>query len=220
SKKSIIYVNHSVVPAALEKFKVSGEGALNGGSEEWIRYVGFPSRRYKEYWERFTAETKEGTKIIDMSKGALSEADITVGVSAEHAGETQELMRVLSEEYGIPPAYKGRVVDVLNGSGDFWVMGELLEMEKEGVVPVREGLERIHKKGKEIAFNLVKKRTRKIQDGTGQLIAEAGIELDPNKPTVWLVRRLVGYKSQFPVLRDIVKVLCADRDEMIDTKWG
>jgi glucan phosphorylase len=44
--------------------------------------------------------------------------------------------------------------------------------------------------------------------------------LSLKRPTVWLVRRLVEYKSQYPVLKDIVHVLCADRDQEVDSVWG
>jgi glucan phosphorylase len=217
NQKAIAYVNHSIVAAALETFDMN---TIDGGAEEWIRYLAFPGTRYQEFAQKFTFTRKrDGMKVIDMCVGTLRESDVACSVSTEHGATTEELFQKLFDSYGLPK-YTGKIMPVLNGSSDFWIMQELLDMEKNGVVPTKEELVRIHEKGKALALNLVKERTAGMQNKEGEVMNETGIELDPNKPTAWMVRRLVEYKQQAPVLRDIIRVLCADKDKEVDTKWG
>ncbi len=206
-KSAIVYVNHSVVPAALQTFRIE---ELDGGDEARIRYVmGLPERNYQELWNEFVTDIG-GKRYLDMSKGALKRSDVACAVSEEHAEVTQKLFSW----------YKEKFIPVLNGSGDSWVMPELLEMENRGVTPTNEELKKIHDLGRELAFKVVKERTSNIENKEGRLINEGGITLDPKKPTVWLYRRMAEYKSQLPVLREIIGVMCADKSEEVNTQWG
>jgi glucan phosphorylase len=39
-------------------------------------------------------------------------------------------------------------------------------------------------------------------------------------PTIWMVRRMVEYKSQLPILKDIIHIICADRNVEVGSIWG
>jgi glucan phosphorylase len=199
-----IYINHSPVREANETFVIS---ALDGGVPDRIRYQGFPhSRRWLDFWNQFT--TPDGK--IDMSLGAQHLSDETVAVSSEHAGTVQALF----------PEYKKRVIPVLNGSGDDWVMPETLEWRNKGIMPPAETRRAIHRKGKEAAHRLIKERTKDVENSQGRRINENGVELKMDEPTVWLARRIAKYKSMYPILRRIIRIVCADRGQVFDTPRG
>ncbi len=66
----------------------------------------------------------------------------------------------------------------------------------------------------------VKKKTAGMTNKSNQIISKDGITLDLNLPTIWMVRRMVEYKSQLPILKDIIHIICADRHNEVDTIWG
>jgi hypothetical protein len=59
-----------------------------------------------------------------------------------------------------------------------------------------------------------------MTDKSGQIISRDGVALDPELPTIWMVRRMVEYKSQLPILKDIIHVVCANSKEEVETLWG
>jgi hypothetical protein len=99
-------------------------------------------------------------------------------------------------------------------------MDELLEVKLKGIVPDKETLCRIAAQGKVLSLAEVKKRTMGMTDKSGRIISADGVALDPDLPTVWMVRRMVEYKSQLPILKDIIHVVCADTDQEVETRWG
>jgi glycogen debranching enzyme len=206
-KTSVVYTNHTVVPAGLERFSVD---RLTGGDVARARYaMRFPWESHQRFWRKFAVQ-QNGRWFIDFSKGALEICDAANGVSNEHAYATQALF----------PAYGKRIESVLNGSGDAWIMDELLETKLKGIEPSKETLRRIGAEGKALSLAEVKKRTIGMTDKSGQIISKDGVALDPNLPTIWMVRRMIEYKSQLPILKDIVHAICANRDEEVDTLWG
>jgi glycogen debranching enzyme len=206
-KTAVVYTNHTVVPAGLERFSVDG---LTDGDVARARYaMRFHAQSHQRFWKRFSMQ-QDGHWLIDFSKGALETCDVANGVSAEHADATQALFA----------DYDGPVEPVLNGSGDAWIMDELLEAKLKGIKPGKEILRGTSAQGKARSLAEVKSRTAGMTDCNGQIITKDGVTLDRDLPTVWLVRRMVEYKSQLPVLRDIIHVVCANRDEEVDTMWG
>ncbi len=207
NKTSVVYTNHTVVPAGLERFSVD---RLTRGDVARARYaMRFPWASYQRFWRKFSIQ-KDSRWFIDFSKGALAICDAANGVSKEHAYATQTLF----------PAYDRWIESILNGSGDAWIMDELLEAKLKGIEPSKETLCRIGAEGKALSLAEVKKRTVDMTDKSGQIISRDGVALDPGLPTIWMVRRMVEYKSQLPILKDIIHVVCANRDEEVDTLWG
>jgi len=66
----------------------------------------------------------------------------------------------------------------------------------------------------------VKKKTADMTNKSNQIISKGGVALDLKLPTIWMVRRMVEYKSQLPILKDIIHIICADRPDEVDTIWG
>jgi len=206
-KTAVVYTNHTVVPAGMERFSID---RLTDGDMARARYaMRFHWPSHQRLWKKFSAQ-HEGRWFIDFSKGAVEMCDAANGVSHEHTSATQALF----------PAYDRPFESILNGSGDTWIMDELLEAKLNGVVPDKETLCRIAAKGKALSLAEIKKRTIGMTDESGQIISRDGVTLDPDLPTVWMVRRMVEYKNQLPILKDIIHVVCADTDQEVETRWG
>ncbi|MBN1973364.1 MAG: glycogen/starch synthase [Sedimentisphaerales bacterium] len=206
-KTKVVYTNHTVVQAGLERFCVN---RLTGGDVGRARYaMRFLQPGYESFWQKFSVQ-HDSRWFIDFSKGALEICDVANGVSSEHADATQTLF----------PFYNREVEAVLNGSGDTWIMDELLKPEFKGIALNKRSLFRISAEGKAKSFAEIKKRTANMTDASGNILTKDGVELNPDLPTIWMVRRMVRYKSQLPVLKDIIHVICADRDERIETPFG
>ncbi len=207
AKTAVVYTNHTVVPAGLEKFCI---GELVGGDVARASYVmRFPGQSWQALWKKFVV-LNDGQLYIDFSKGAIEICDIANGVSREHADVTRSIFQC-----------DDRTIEaILNGSGDTWVMDELLEMELNGIEPSKELFQRIGRKGKALSLAEVKRKTAGMTDKNNQIISKDGITLDLNLPTIWMVRRMVEYKSQLPILKDIIHIICADRNEEVGSIWG
>ena len=207
NKTAILYTNHTVVPAGLEVFDVD---ELVGNDLGRARYImRFPSQSWQWLWKKFIVES-EGKVLIDFSKGALEICSAANAVSAEHAGMTRSLF----------PSHNKHIHPILNGSGDTWVQRELLELERQGIQPSAEELLALGLQGKRTAREAIRRRTMDLTNQQGKVIAAEGRELNLDMPAIWLVRRIVDYKSQYPILKDIIHILCADREQRVDSRWG
>ena len=104
-KTAVVYTNHTVVLAGLERFCID---RLTGGDVARARYaMRFPWPNHHRFWRKFSVQ-QNSRWFIDFSKGALEICDVANGVSNEHADATQTLF----------PDYDRRIEAVLNGSGD------------------------------------------------------------------------------------------------------
>jgi glucan phosphorylase len=207
SKTAIVYTNHTVVSAGLEVFDVDDLAGNDVGRARYI--MRFPPNSWQWLWQKFIVECN-GKILIDFSKGALEICSAANAVSAEHARVTRDLF----------PGHNRKIVPILNGSGDSWVHPELIRLERKGEVPSPEQLMEVSRQGKAEAFAAIRQRTAGMTNQQGQVMCPDGILLDVDRPTLWLVRRMVEYKSQYPMLKDIVHAICADRGESVNTLWG
>jgi glycogen debranching enzyme len=206
-KTAVVYTNHTVVPAGLERFSID---RLTGGDIARARYaMRFPWPSHQTFWRKFSMQ-QDSRWFIDFSKGAVEICDAANGVSKEHADVTQTLF----------PTYDRQIESILNGSGNTWIMDDLLETRIKGTKSCKKTLRKIGIEGKALSLAEVKRRTAGMTDKNGQIISENGVVLDPDLPTIWMVRRMVEYKSQLPILKDIIHVICADTNEEVDTQWG
>jgi glycogen debranching enzyme/glycosidase len=206
-KTAVVYTNHTVVPAGLERFSID---RLTGGDIARARYaMRFPWPSHQRFWRKFSVQ-QDSRWFIDFSKGAVEICDAANGVSKEHADVTQTLF----------PTYDRQIESILNGSGNTWIMDDLLEARIKGTKSCKRTLGKIAMEGKALSLAEVRKRTAGMTNKSGHIISKDGVILDPELPTVWMVRRMVAYKSQLPILKDIIHVVCADTNEEVDTQWG
>ncbi|MFH1063342.1 MAG: hypothetical protein V1747_10750 [Candidatus Omnitrophota bacterium] len=200
-----IYTNHTVVQAGLptydgstasmeRMFEIMSGGYMIKGDKVSFSIKGdLGEKTIEKMRETFTHNGR-----IDLSNAAVNLADAPNGVSPEHALVTKALFRTAK-----------KIIGVLNGSSDYWKNEALISLEEQ--------------KGKE---NITAEELGNIHqtNGKDQLIRDieqrTGVLLNKNKQIVSLIRRISNYKSQFPILKDIVRVICADRGTKVRTRWG
>lgn len=159
---------------------------------EWFEYLDLPEK----YRELFTKNP--GDPVIDFTLAALRISSITNGVSREHAEVTKNMFL----------DYRDKIVGITNGSSLYWQAEEL--RNPEDITP--EKLWEVHLKYKKKA----------LKDASMRLKSSLNmdIEFDLNKPIVGLFRRIVDYKQQYPILKDIIHAVCAERGDKIQTPFG
>ncbi|MFA5199584.1 MAG: ROK family protein, partial [Candidatus Omnitrophota bacterium] len=182
-KMVIVYTNHTLVSSGLETFEPSKIGV---DDNRMMYLIGIPESKEKQFRPYFMRPGK-----IDFCFAAANLADIINGVSLEHGIATEQLFR---DMYG--SEFSSKVIGVLNGSGRTWVNDRLRAIEELGFMADEQSLYDIHEQGKQEAL-------REVYDRTG-------ITLDPNKATIWMVRRIVEYKSQYSMLRFLIHIICSD----------
>ncbi|MFH0732899.1 MAG: glycogen/starch synthase [Candidatus Omnitrophota bacterium] len=216
---AVVYTNHTNVPAGLEIFEVD----IN--QPDRFKLPVSMDRAFAQIFNDFD-ELKKDTflldvlrshfmkdKTMDFCQAALSMCDVFNCVSKEHAIRADEIFQ---NKY---PHIKKQPIPVLNGSGDIWVLDDILEMEKKGQEPGLDDVWRIHQKGREKAFGIITDRLKTIS-GIDEVLGKEDYP-DPNKLTAWLCRRMVIYKNQHPMLKDIIDVMCANKGAPVPTKfWG
>ncbi len=159
---------------------------------EWFEYLDLPEK-YRELFIK-----NPGDPVIDFTLAALRISSITNGVSREHAEVTKNMFL----------NYRDKIVGITNGSSLYWQAEEL--RNPEDITP--EKLWEVHLKYKKKA----------LKDASMRLKSSLNmdIEFDLNKPIVGLFRRIVDYKQQYPILKDIIHAVCAERGDKIQTPFG
>ncbi len=159
---------------------------------EWFEYLDLPEK-YRELFIK-----NPGDSVIDFTLAALRISSITNGVSREHAEVTKNMFL----------NYRDKIVGITNGSSLYWQAEEL--RNPEDITP--EKLWEVHLKYKKKA----------LKDASMRLKSSLNmdIEFDLNKPIVGLFRRIVDYKQQYPILKDIIHAVCAERGDKIQTPFG
>lgn len=197
---AIELTNHTLVPAGMERFSI---GVMNTDVARMTYVLGLPdNEKEKQKFEKlrsvFVKTDRDGRIYVDFCYAAFKLADVMNAVSPEHARATVKLFKTMyGDEFNKP------VIGILNGSGESWKSSALHEWEAKAPPMTEEDtwmdkLWDIHEENKKEAFEEVERRT--------------GIALNPNKMTFWAVRRLVDYKSQYPMLKFLVHLMTADRD--------
>jgi glucan phosphorylase len=123
---------------------------------------------------------------IDPTLGCLHLADKASAVSEEH-GEVSRAMFP-----GIP------IEGIMNGtSRDLFLSPHLVDFPD----PNDRQLHMTHQADKREWIDLVENKI--------------GRSPNPDEPLIGAVRRFDGYKNQYPMLKDYINVICADRGEMV-----
>ena len=118
--------------------------------------------------------------MLNLDRGCIALADMVTGVSPEH-GE------VLREMY---PEFAGKIVGLLNG------------LKRDNVLSV-------HLKGRDNASDQELLHAHRAEkDALRRLVKQhTGVEWSDDDLIVGLVRRLAGYKNQFPMFEPIIREL-------------
>jgi len=182
---AIVYTVHTPVPAGLETFS---QASLKTSVDRMMYVLGGSKA------EELTSTFLRPGGTVDFCFTAIKLADIINAPSDESARTVGKLFK---KRY--PGEFNKPIVGVLNGSGPAWKSDILKDLEEKKGAPSEDELMTIRDECKQEAYQEIFDRT--------------GVRLDPDKPTFWEVRRLVDYKSQYPMLRFLVHILTADKDK-------
>lgn len=185
---AIVYTVHTLVPAGLERFSPE---ELKTTAARMMRVLA--ASKADKLISMFLRP--DGT--VDFCYAATKFADRINAPSDESAMAVEKLFKKMYHG-----EFNKLVVGVLNGSGPAWKSDRLKEIEEKKGPPSEDELMAIRDECKREAYQDICRRT--------------GVKLDPDKPTFWAVRRLVEYKSQYPMLRFLVHILTADKNETFD----
>ena len=131
---------------------------------------------------------------LDFAWAAMALADLANGVSAEHGQVTKEMF----------PDFAQKIIGIKNGSDrELWLSHNLQAIENN-LTP--ENLWLAHQADKKEFIEFIANKT--------------GVRLNFNKPIFVAVRRFVPYKNQCPMLKDIIRAICLDRNKQIETPLG
>ena len=135
---------------------------------------------------------------IDFAAAAADLADGIITVS-------DEFCQIVKEE--IFPKHCRKTVGVRNGSNrGTWLSARLKKAEESGENIDLLKLWTIHQADKKELLDFVKQKT--------------GAVFCMTKPLVGWVRRITDFKNQLPMLSQIIKAVCAERGEMVQTSLG
>jgi len=130
---------------------------------------------------------------IDFGWAAVEMADMVSAVSEELAGILKEMF----------PQHASKIVGVRNGSDqEFW-RSERLKLAGDNLDPFQLWINFLPDQND--LFDLIE--------------SLSGIRLSRQKPTMGWVRRILEYKNQIMV-RSIIRAICAERGEWVDTSYG
>ncbi|PIR02167.1 MAG: hypothetical protein CO031_02545 [Candidatus Nealsonbacteria bacterium CG_4_9_14_0_2_um_filter_37_38] len=132
--------------------------------------------------------------LIDMTWAAMSLADGVTAVSDEHCEVTKRMF----------PDFAGKVVGIRNGlSRDLW-LSPRIKMIENNFNPYN--LWEAQQADKKEFIDFIERKTR--------------IKFNSRKPLLGWVRRIAWYKNQYPMLAPVIRAICAERGEFVDTDYG
>ncbi|PIQ92906.1 MAG: hypothetical protein COV69_00800 [Parcubacteria group bacterium CG11_big_fil_rev_8_21_14_0_20_39_14] len=131
---------------------------------------------------------------IDMTNAAIILSDWVNGVSQEHCEVTQKMF----------PEFVSKIVGITNGSSrELWLSYYLKALGERFTLA---GFVRAQRASKKELLGFIKKRT--------------GIKFDSKKPLLGWVRRMAWYKQQYPMLNPILRAICAEKGQIVETELG
>jgi len=159
--------------------------------EQWFEESGIN----KEHHSRFIREGQ-----INLAWAAADLADGIIAVSDEFG-------QIVKKELFCEAKYQDKITGIRNGSNrKLWLSARLKKAEESGETIDLLKLWTIHQADKRELLSFVKQKT--------------GVELCMTKPLVGWVRRITDFKNQYPMLKPIIKAVCAERGEKIQTSFG
>jgi len=200
-KPDIVWFNESHTAVAAEAIKE--DPYFKGTKILFTIHTPDPAgmERFSEQWfdelkidrqKYYPIFVKDG--CLDFTKAIMDLADAVNAVSDEHGSVTCEMFS----------SHAKKIIGIRNGSDrDLWLSPRLKEA---GEHISSEKIRTIHQKDKQDFIDLAEAQTK--------------ITLDLHKPLIGLIRRITGYKNQYPILDPIIRAICADRNETVDTPCG
>lgn len=158
---------------------------------------------------------REKRGCMDFTSAAMELADRVNTVSDNQ-------IRVVNERLFSDDRYRKKMIGILNGtSSSYWVSDRMKPKMHDDIATLDVcELWQIHTQDKKIiaddfAAMMKEQRVAKLLG-----IPENALRLDPNKPLATAMRRIVDYKQQWPMLKDIIRVVCAPRTTHVVTPFG
>ena len=131
---------------------------------------------------------------LDLTRAVMILSDKINSVSQEHCAVTREKFA----------EFASKTIGIRNGSDrDLWLSQHLKEA---GDSLDSSKLWSVHQQDKRDFIDLIEAQTK--------------VTLSASKPLLALVRRIVPYKNQYPLLEPIIRAVCAEREETVDTPCG
>jgi glycogen phosphorylase len=131
-------------------------------------------------------------------------------------------IRVVTERILKDNKYKNKIIGILNGtSKSYWMsdrMKKFISIPDDKINNLE--LWNAHLEDKKDVYQQFEIMMKNQNIANKLSIDSKHFSLDVDKPSAWAIRRIVDYKSQWPLLKDIIRVICADRNTTINTKWG
>jgi starch phosphorylase len=185
-----LFTIHTPDPAGMENFPGHWFDELEI-DRFYFNFLLKVNGNYKFIEKYYPVFVNNGT--INFTQAAMSLADMVNAVSYEHFCGVKETF----------PEFASKMLGIRNGSDrETWLSPRLREKERVN----SSALWRIHQEDKKDLLNLIRNLT--------------GISLSLRKPLIVWVRRIVPYKNQYPMLEQIIKAICADRGEKVETPFG
>jgi len=132
--------------------------------------------------------------MIDMTRAVMILAETVNAVSQEHCEVTKRMF----------PEFSHKIVYITNGSSrELWMSSFLKELGEEfGIARFLEAQQAT----KEEFIKFLEQKTN--------------IRFDIQKPILVWVRRIAWYKQQYPMLASIIRAICAEKGQAIETEFG
>ncbi len=155
------------------------------------------------------------------NSGKMDFTNVAVEISDRVNTVSNNQIRIVKERIIKDPKFHGKIIGILNGtSKSYWISENTKELlQKSFLDPVE--IWEMHKKDKEkVACKMLEIFEREGIKKTLELDKNVNLHLDPRKPSAWAARRIVDYKNQWPFLKDIIRVVCTEKGQKIETNFG
>jgi starch phosphorylase len=162
---------------------------------------------------------KDNSGKLDFTNAAVEICDRVNTVSNNQ-------IRIVKERIFTDPKHHKKIIGIMNGtSKDFWIEENIKPFIKmnENEFSFTDLLSTYKTNKKNIADYMknifVRENFHKLLGFENNENNEI-LTLSDNKPSAWALRRIVDYKNQWPLLKDIIRVICTEKGKIIETNFG
>jgi starch phosphorylase len=179
-----------------------------------IYFVNFNKLEIPYYFKPIFDKNNSGK--LDFTNAAIELSDRVNTVSNNQ-------IRIVKERIFTDEKYHRKIIGIINGSSkSFWTSELNKEFyDKNDTDILCSDIWQIHKKNKQKAIEYIKNVfSRENIKSTLDLKSDFYLNLSIKKPSAWAIRRIVDYKNQWPLLKDIIRIICAEKGTFIDSIYG